>query len=65
MRDILKQMSDRELKEYLSENRRNENKFSEALEELMSRNPNPTIYPFEQSAKEIASIINKKIEEIE
>ncbi len=58
-------MTNSELKQYLSANRTDDDKFSAALAELISRDPNPTIYPFEQSLEEVSSIIKQKIEEIE
>jgi hypothetical protein len=37
-------MSVTELKQYLSQNRNDDDKFSEALAELLKRDPNPIIY---------------------
>ncbi len=65
MEKPFKQMTNSELKQYLSANRTDDDKFSAALAELISRDPNPTIYPFEQSPEEVSSIIKQKIEEIE
>ncbi|MGK7892295.1 MAG: hypothetical protein AB4372_01245 [Xenococcus sp. (in: cyanobacteria)] len=40
----LTQMTIAQLKHYLSENRSDDDKFSEALGELLKREPNPVIY---------------------
>ncbi len=48
-------MNTKELKRYLSENRNNDQKFSEALTELLNREQNPVIYskdmPLEEQEK--------------
>lgn len=41
----LQKMPPNQLKQYLSEHRRNDDKFSAALSELLSRDSNPVIYP--------------------
>jgi HSP20 family molecular chaperone IbpA len=53
-----------ELKQYLSEHRNDDDKFSEALQELMSRDQNPTWYP-PTDWEETGRIIKRKIEEME
>lgn len=47
---------------YLSPPRNDDEKFSEALEELLKRDPNPTIYPADLPLEQIEQIIKEKIE---
>jgi cephalosporin-C deacetylase-like acetyl esterase len=58
----LTQMTVTELKNYLSENRSDDDKFSEALAELLKRNPNPVIYSKDMPLEEQERIFRKKIE---
>ena len=58
-----KEMTVTELKRFLAENRNNDQKFSEALGELLSRNPNRQKYPANQSFEEFGKIIQEKIKE--
>lgn len=60
----LAELSKTELKRYLSDNRNDDEKFSEALQELMSRDPNPTWYP-PTDWEETGRIIKQKLEEKE
>lgn len=57
----LTQMTVTELKHYLSENRSNDNKFSEALAELLKRDPNPIIYSKDMPLEEQERIFVEKI----
>ncbi len=59
----LKQMTVTELKQYLSERRGDDDRFSEALRELLSRDRNPVIYPADMSLKEIDRVMWEKIEQ--
>ncbi len=59
----LKEMTVTELKKFLAENRNDDQKFSEALGELLSRNPNRKKYPADQSFEEVGKIIQEKIKE--
>ncbi len=59
----LKEMTVTELKKIMAENRNDDHKFSEALGELLSRNPNRKKYPAEQSFEEVGKIIQEKIRE--
>lgn len=59
----LKQMSKVELKRYLSKHRNDDEKFSEALKELMNRDPNPTWYP-PTNWEETEKILKSKLHEI-
>ena len=59
----LKQMTVTELKKFLADNRNDDEKFSEALGELLSRNPNHKKYPANQSFEEVGQIIQAKIKE--
>lgn len=57
----LKQMTDVELKQYLSAHRNND-VFSEALSELLSRNPDAKSYPADMPPEEIDRIIREQLE---
>ncbi|NES86763.1 MAG: hypothetical protein F6K10_38465 [Moorea sp. SIO2B7] len=57
----LTQMTVTELKQYLSENRSNDDKFSEALAELLKRDPNPIIYSKDIPLEEQERIFREKI----
>lgn len=59
----LKQMTTAQLKQYLSDYRNDNEKFSEALSELLSHDPNPTIYPADMPLEEMERIIREKIEQ--
>ena len=65
MSDLTK-MSIPELKQYLSKNRSNDDKFSEALAELLKRDPNPVIYskdmPFEEQEQIFMAKITKNVD---
>ncbi len=57
----LTQMTVTELKLYLSENRSDDDKFSEALAELLKRDPNPVIYSKDMPLEEQERIFMEKI----
>ena len=57
----LTQMTVTELKRYLSENRSDDDKFSEALAELLKRDPNPVIYSKDTPLEEQERIFMEKI----
>ena len=57
----LTQMTVRELKHYLSENRSDEDKFSHALAELLTRDQNPVIYSKDMPLEEQERIFMEKI----
>jgi cephalosporin-C deacetylase-like acetyl esterase len=57
----LTQMTVTELKQYLSENRSDDEKFSEALAELLKRDPNPVIYSKDMPLEEQERIFMEKI----
>jgi hypothetical protein len=57
----LKQMTSPQLKQYLSEHRTDEEKFSEALRELLSRDSNPTIYPANMPLEQLDKVLREKI----
>ena len=59
----LKQMTVNQLKKNLSEEREDDEKFSEALRELLSRDRNPVIYPADMSLLEIDRVMRAKIEQ--
>lgn len=60
MTDLTK-MTVPELKQYLSENRNNDDKFSEGLAELLKRDPNPVIYSKDMPLEEQEQIFMEKI----
>ncbi|NES19774.1 MAG: hypothetical protein F6K41_12805 [Symploca sp. SIO3E6] len=60
MTDLTK-MTVAELKQYLSENRSDDDKFSEALQELLRREPNPVIYSKDMPLAEQERIFMEKI----
>ncbi|MGK7945524.1 MAG: hypothetical protein AB4058_13740 [Microcystaceae cyanobacterium] len=57
------QMTVTELKRYLSDNRMDNEKFSEALAELLNRDPNPVIYSKDMPLEEQERIFMAKIKE--
>ena len=62
----LTQMTNTELKQYLSATRNDDEKFSAALKELMSRrDKDASWFPFEQSPSEVESLIKNKVAQIE
>jgi len=58
----LKEMTDSELKQYLSEHRNNDEAFGEALSELLNRNSNTQCYPADMPLEEIERVIREYIE---
>ncbi len=66
MNKPLEEMTNGELRRYLSENRNNENAFSQALELLMSRRKNISKYPspLSMSYDEVEAIFKDKIKKI-
>ncbi|NES69535.1 MAG: hypothetical protein F6K24_32090 [Okeania sp. SIO2D1] len=63
MKKLLLQMNNTELRQYLSENRNDEEKFSQALELLMSRKTENFKYPppSEMDREEIEAIFQAKL----
>ena len=58
----LKEMTDSELKQYLSQYRNDDQAFSEALSELLNRNPNAQRYSADMPPEEIERVIREHIE---
>lgn len=58
----LKEMTDSELKQYLSKHRNNDEAFSEALSELLNCNPNAQPYPADMPPEEIEQVMREHIE---
>ncbi len=58
----LKEMTDSEIKQYLSEHRNNDEAFSKALSELLNRNSNTQRYPADMPLEEIERVIREHIE---
>ncbi|ACK70289.1 conserved hypothetical protein [Gloeothece citriformis PCC 7424] len=61
----LKDMTLSELKKYLSDHRNDDEAFSEAMGELLSRNRNSKIYPANMSSEEVGRVIQEKIQQIQ
>jgi len=63
MKKTLSQMSNIEIRQYLSENRHDEEKFSQALELLMSRKEDNFKYPppSEMNTTEIETLLKAKL----
>lgn len=63
MKKQLSEMTDQELRQYLSKNRHNEEAFSQALEILINRKTDPFKYPppSEMNYQEIEAMFQKKI----
>ncbi len=63
MKKSLSQMTNKELRQYLSENRQDEERFSQALEILMSRKQEKFKYPppSEMDQDEIKAIFQAKL----
>lgn len=63
MKKQLTEMTNQELRQYLSKNRHNEEAFSQALEILMSRKTDPFKYPppSEMNYQDIETIFQNKI----
>ncbi|WP_013325205.1 DUF6887 family protein [Gloeothece verrucosa] len=59
----LKEMTRSELKKYLSDNRNDNEAFSQGMGELLSRNRNTKRYPANISPEEIGKIIQEKIQQ--
>lgn len=53
-----------QLKEFLSAHRNDDEMFSAALGELLSRNPDRQSYPADMSIQEMGQVISEKIEQI-
>jgi hypothetical protein len=66
MNKPLEEMTNTELRRYLSEHRNDEDAFSQALEVLMSRKKNSTKYPspLSMSYEEVEAIFRNKIEQL-
>jgi len=60
MSDLAK-LTIKELKHYISENRNNDQEFSEALTELLHREQNPVIYSKDMPLEEQEKIFQEKI----
>ncbi len=59
----LETLSNTELKQYLSANRNDDEKFSAALQELINRNSDAPVYP-PMGWKETKQIIDQKINQV-
>ncbi len=60
MSNHLKELTKSQLKQYISEHRKEDELFSQALNELMSRDLSPIIYPANLSTSEIERIFSEK-----
>ena len=61
----LTQLTAKQLKQYLSEHRKDDARFSAALSELLGRDPNRTLYPAEMSLEEMERIVQARIEQVQ
>ena len=63
MKKKLSEMTNQEIRQYLSENRHDENVFSQALEILISRKKDPFKYPppSEMNYQEIEAMFQEKL----
>lgn len=61
MSNYLKELTESQLQQYISEHRKEDQLFSRALNELMSHDPNPAIYSANLSSEEVEQIISDKI----
>jgi hypothetical protein len=59
----LQKMTTTQLKQYLSEHRRQEAEFSAALGELLNRDPDAMIYPADMPIEEVERVMREKIEQ--
>lgn len=60
----LKEMTISELKKYLSAHRNDDQAFSEAMGELLSRNRDSKRYPANMSSEEVGLAIQEKLQQI-
>lgn len=60
-----KQMTVVQLKQYLAENRNDDEKFSYALNELLNREQNPTVFSANMPVEEVEQVIRTKIYEVQ
>lgn len=58
----LKEMTNAELKQFLSANRNNDEPFSEALSELLNRNSGAQRYPANMPPEEIEQVIREHLD---
>lgn len=59
----LTELSKAELKQYLSDNRNDDEKFSAALQELMNRNSDAPVYP-PMNWEETRKVVEQKIRQV-
>jgi len=60
----LKQLTVKELKQFISEHRRDDEKFSAALSELLSRDLDGVVYPANMPMEEVQRILQEKLTEV-
>ena len=60
----LKQLTIKELKQFISENRTDDDKCSAALGELLTRDPNGSVYPPNMSTEEMRRVFQEKFEQV-
>jgi predicted CopG family antitoxin len=66
MKKLLSEMTNSELRQYLSEHRNNEEAFSQALEVLLSRKKDGFKYPspYSMTYEEVEAIFKSKLNEL-
>ena len=60
----LKQLTIKELKQFISENRTDDDKCSAALGELLTRDPDGPLYPPNMSTEEMQRVFQEKFEQV-
>ncbi len=60
----LKQLTLKELRQFLSENRADDDKFSAALGELLSRESEADCYPANMSVEEVQRVLDQKLDQV-
>ena len=60
----LKQLTIKKLKQFMPEHRRDDEKFSAALSELLSRDPDGVVYPANMPMAEVQRILQEKLTEV-
>lgn len=60
----LKQLTVKQLKQFIAENRKDDEKCSAALEELLSRDPDGVVYPHDMPMEEMKRVLDEKLDRV-
>lgn len=60
----LKQLTLKELRQFISENRTDDGKFSAAVGELLSRGSEEDFYPANMPVEEVKRVLDEKLEQV-